>query len=37
MTISRTVIVTGASAGIGRAMTLALLSAGHRVVALARA
>jgi len=29
-------MVTGASAGLGRAMTLALLGAGHRVVALAR-
>lgn len=34
--ISRTALVTGASAGLGRAMTLALLAAGHRVAALAR-
>ena len=33
---SRTVLVTGASAGLGRAMTLALLDAGHQVAALAR-
>ncbi len=33
---SRTVLVTGASAGLGRAMTLALLDAGHRVAAVAR-
>jgi 3-oxoacyl-[acyl-carrier protein] reductase len=33
---SRTVLLTGASAGLGRAMTLALLGAGHQVAALAR-
>jgi NAD(P)-dependent dehydrogenase (short-subunit alcohol dehydrogenase family) len=33
---SRVVIVTGASSGLGRAMALALLAAGHRVVVFAR-
>ncbi|HXF33038.1 MAG TPA: SDR family oxidoreductase, partial [Candidatus Acidoferrales bacterium] len=33
---SRVAIVTGASSGLGRTMTLALLGAGHRVVAVAR-
>ncbi|HXP92796.1 MAG TPA: SDR family oxidoreductase [Candidatus Binatia bacterium] len=32
----RVVIVTGGTAGLGRAMVLALLSAGHRVVAVGR-
>lgn len=33
---SRVVIVTGGSSGLGRAMTDALLAAGHRVVVVAR-
>jgi NAD(P)-dependent dehydrogenase (short-subunit alcohol dehydrogenase family) len=33
---SRIVVMTGASTGLGRIMTLALLNAGHRVVAVAR-
>ena len=33
---SRVALVTGGSAGLGRVMTLALLEAGHRVVAVGR-
>ncbi|HLE20126.1 MAG TPA: SDR family NAD(P)-dependent oxidoreductase, partial [Vicinamibacteria bacterium] len=33
---SRTVLVSGASAGIGRAICLRLLEEGHRVIGLAR-
>jgi len=33
---SRVVIITGASLGLGRAMALGLLDAGHRVVAMGR-
>jgi NAD(P)-dependent dehydrogenase (short-subunit alcohol dehydrogenase family) len=33
---SRIVVLTGASTGLGRVMTLALLKAGHRVVGVAR-
>ena len=36
MTQSRVVIITGASLGLGRAMALGLLEAGHRIVALGR-
>ena len=34
--VSRIVIVTGATAGLGREMTLALLEAGHRVAGVGR-
>lgn len=34
--MSKVVIVTGGSAGLGRAMSLALLGAGHRVAAVGR-
>ncbi len=34
--VSKVVIVTGGSAGLGREMTLALLAAGHRVAAVGR-
>lgn len=36
MTVPETIIVTGASSGIGRATTLHLLKAGYRVIGLAR-
>lgn len=36
MTQSRVVIITGASLGLGHAMALGLLEAGHRIVAMGR-
>jgi 3-oxoacyl-[acyl-carrier protein] reductase len=33
---SRVIIVTGGATGLGRAMTLALLAAGHRIVVMSR-